>query len=261
MKIIACCKAVPEEQDILVHEDGTLDFDRVAWKVGSYDLNAIEAARQLADAVGGQAVGLSVGGSALDASKLRKDILSRGLDSLVAVKVDDPEQLDTFGTAQVLAAAIRQQGDVDLVLCGAGSSDEYAQQVGNQLGALLGVATLNAVNKIEAGAAHNPSTVIVERVLESQVQSIEVSLPAVLSLSSSINNPRIAGMKDILAAGKKQTAVSDPASLGLPGSPAASTAVVSVLAPSQAVRAGEVYEGDAADVSARLAEILNTKLR
>ena len=50
MKIIVCYKLVPEEQDIVVKRDKTLDFTQAQWKVGQYDLNAVEAGAQLAEA-------------------------------------------------------------------------------------------------------------------------------------------------------------------------------------------------------------------
>jgi electron transfer flavoprotein beta subunit len=252
MKIIACCKAAPEEQDIIVQTDGSLSFDRAAWKFGSYDFNAVEAARVLADATGGEVVGLTVGTSELAASKLRKDILSRGLDELVIVSDDSLAEADSYQTACQLKAALEQIGGFDLVLCGAGSSDLYAQQVGNQLGSLLGVAVLNEVNSIEAQGDH----LIVERVLESEAQRIEVTLPAVLSVTSGINTPRIAGMKDVLAAGKK------PVNEIAPAAPVAASAPnVSVLAPPLADRRQEILEGDREEVVARFIELLGAELR
>ena len=61
-----------------------------------------------------------------------------------------------------------------VVLLGAGSSDVYAQQVGNELGALLGAATLNGVSSITPAGDH----LVVERPLEDVVQVVEVPLPA-----------------------------------------------------------------------------------
>jgi electron transfer flavoprotein beta subunit len=249
MRIIACVKASPEAQDIAALPDRSLSFDRAAWKIGAYDLNAIEAARVLADATGGEVVGLSVGTSALGNSKLRKDALSRGLDELVVLADDGYADLDSYQTASVLRDAIGQLGDYDLVLLGNGSSDVYAQQVGNQLGALLGVPTLNAVNAITPTG----DKVVVERLLEDLVQVIEVSLPAVLSLTSAINTPRIASMKDILAAGKKPTTELSPAAV-----PASNVRPVSVLAPELASRQLNIVEGDPAEAAAKLATYLKT---
>jgi electron transfer flavoprotein beta subunit len=248
MRIIACIKASPEAEDIEVKRDRSLGFDKAAIKVGAYDLNAIEAARQLADAVQGEVVGLSVGGSALANSKLRKDVLSRGLDRLVTVSDDSYADADTYQTAVLLRQALTSLGEWDLVLLGAGSSDVYAQMVGNELGALLGLPVLNAVNKITPQG----DRLIVERALEDQVQVLEVDLPAVLSVTSSINTPRIAGMKEILAAGKK------PVTQAAGTPPPATIRIRSTLAPEQMERRLTVVEGDTTDVAAQLAAYLKT---
>ncbi len=246
MRIVACIKAAPDEADIAIGSNRELDFSRTRWKVGSYDLNAIEAARQLADATDGEVIGISVGGEELANTKLRKDALSRGLDQLVVVSA--PADADSFQTASALAAAIGGLGGIDLVILGAGSSDRYAQQVGNQLGALLGLPTLNAVNGMSADAG----TLRAERVLEDSEQVINVALPAVVSVTSAINHPRIAGMKDILAANKK------PVSEQSADLPAASSRLVSVLAPEQADRQHVVVEGDPAETAAQLAAFLKS---
>jgi electron transfer flavoprotein beta subunit len=246
MRIVACIKAAPDDADIVVGADRELDFSRASWKVGSYDLNAIEAARQLADAVGGEVIGLSVGGAELANSKLRKDALSRGLDSLVIVP--GTADADSFQTASALASAIGGLDGYDLVVLGAGSSDRYAQQVGNQLGVLLGVPTLNGINSIAVEGDH----VRVERLLEDAEQVVDVALPAVVSVTSGINVPRIAGMRDILAAGKK------PVTEASAAMPAASTRLVSLLAPEQVDRRRQVVEGDPAETAAQLATFLKS---
>ena len=50
MNIVVCCKVVPDDQDIQVAADGTLDYSKAKPIVSAYDLNAIEAAAQLAAA-------------------------------------------------------------------------------------------------------------------------------------------------------------------------------------------------------------------
>ncbi len=243
MRIVACFKVSPDDQDIQAGADRTLSFDRAAWKIGAYDLNAIEAARQLADQAGATVTGLSAGGPALANAKLRKDALSRGLDDLVTLVDDALPGADSYQTAQALAGAVRELGDVSLVIVGAGSSDAYTQQVGNQLGAVLDWPALNAVDKIVAEGDH----LVVDRLLDDAVQVVEVTLPAVLSVTSGINEPRIAGMKDILAAGKKPvTQLGLSAALPEPGATR-----VSELAPEQVDRKHVLFEG--ADAAAQLA--------
>ena len=247
MKVVACFKISPEAQDIKTRSDRTLDLSQAQWKIGTYDLNTIEAARQLADECGGTVIGLSASGAALGNPKSAKDALSRGLDELVTVIDDAAGSAESFQTATLLAHAIEQISGVDLVLCGAGSSDQYTQQVGNQLSAILGWPGINAVDAIKS----NGQSVTVDRALENGVQVIEVTLPAVLTLTAGINTPRIAGMKDILAAGKKPITALDFEGLSEP-----TGRCESELAPELMDRRHIIIEGAPADAAAELAAYL-----
>ena len=130
MNIVVCYKIVPDEQDAVVQADRTLSFERAALKIGDYDLNAVEAGAQLASASGASLVSLTAGGDPVEDSKLKKAILARGPHENVAVKDASLPEAGSAVTARVLAAAVKQLDDVSLVLCGEGSADRYAQQVG-----------------------------------------------------------------------------------------------------------------------------------
>lgn len=256
MRVISCCKAVPEEQDIVVAKDRQISFEKAEWKFGQYDLNAVEAGKQIVEAAGGKLSGLCAGGKILDNAKLKKDILSRGLDDLYVVMDETMEQADTYQSARVLEAAIKKMGEFDLVLCGAGSSDLYAQQVGNQLGELLGIPVVNAVNKITPQG----DKVIVERALEDAIQVLEITLPAVLSVTSEINVPRIAGMKDIIAANKKPVNKLTLAEIEA-ADHQPSSMIVSTLAPEQVDRRLNILEGESDDVVDAFVKLLSAELK
>lgn len=242
LNIIVCYKNVPEEQDIQVNPDKTLDLGRAAYKTGQYDLNAVEAGMQIAEAVAGSTVNvLTVGGDTVDNAKLKKGILSRGPAQMYAVKDASLSEADSFMTAAVLKAAIERLGGADLVLCGEGSGDMYNQQVGNTLGALMDLATVNAVSKITPQG----NSLIVERSVEDGVEVLEVALPAVISVSSDINIPRIPGMKDILGAGKKPSTVWNLSEVTEPLQNPSRT--ISILAPEQTDRRQMIVEGDGDD--------------
>lgn len=197
MKIITCFKLVPEEQDITVTPEHSLNFDRAEAKISQFDLNAIEAAAQLAGD-GDEIAALTVGGSLLQNSKVRKDVLSRGPDALFMVQDAQLEHALPKETALALASAAEKIG-FDLLLFGEGSGDIYAQQVGLLTGELLKLPVINAVSHIQ----RDGDKIIVERTLEEDVEIIELTLPAVLCVTSDINVPRIPSMKAILGAGKK----------------------------------------------------------
>ncbi|MEB1080443.1 electron transfer flavoprotein FixA [Citrobacter portucalensis] len=240
MKIITCYKCVPDEQDIAINNaDGTLDFSKADGKISQYDLNAIEAACQLKQQVGeAQVVAMSVGGKALTNAKGRKDVLSRGPDELIVVIDDQFEQTLPQQTATALAAAAQKSG-FDLLICGDGSSDLYAQQVGLLVGEMLNVPAINGVSKI---LSLTDSTLTVERELEDEVETLSIPLPAVIAVSTDINTPQIPSMKAILGAAKKPVQVWSSADIGLNGAQAYSEQ--QVAAPKQRERQRVVIEGD-----------------
>lgn len=237
MNILVCCKIVPEEQDLTINGDRTVNLDKAAPKISLYDLNAIEAAVRLA-AEGDAVTALSAGGKAyLENSKVRKDLLSRGPDALAAVIDDSLAGSLGATTSDVLAAAARKLG-FDLIICGEGSGDLYAQQVGLLLGEKLGVPCINAVSGIERSGG----CLRVERNLEDETEVLEIPLPAVISVTSDINVPKIPSMKAILAAGKKPVTALSLAEVGAP--PSTLTRMESVLVPEQVDRLNLIIEGD-----------------
>ena len=234
MNIVAAFKVVPDDQDIQVSADGTLDYSKAKNTVSAYDLNAIEAAAQLAATnEGSNVVAVTVGGADIDDSKLKKNVLARGVDELYMTADDACKGLDARATAVALAELVSKVGDFDVVLCGDGSADNYAQQVDVQLAAKLGLPVVTAATKITA----KDGALEVERTLEDVVEVVEVPLPAVVSVAPDIALPRIPGMKDILAAGKKPMGVA-----GADGAYESALEVLSCKAPEQAERKLEVMD-------------------
>ncbi len=232
MNIIVCYKFVPDPEDIIAKPDGSISFEQAEWVISEYDLMAIETAVQLVEAHGGKVMALSVGGSQLSNSKGKKDVLSRGPDELYLVIDDALSESDTHLTAQTLAAAIRKMGEFDLVICGEGSADLYFQQVGLQLGELLGLPTINAVSKVEVA----DGKLIVDRSLEDEVEVLETVLPAVISVTTDINQPRLPTMKEILKAGKKPITEWKLSDLELAGKAEKRIEVLNVRSPKQVDR-------------------------
>ena len=225
MNIVVCVKMAPDVADLEVRADGTVSLEKAEWIIGAYDLHAVEAAVQLAEALGGKVTALSAGPVQINNSRLKKDLLARGPDELVLIVDEALRDADTAITARVLRKAVEKLGGADLVLCGEGSADLYFQQAGLQLGERLGWPSLNAIAKIAPSAG----ALAVERSLEDEVELLDVSLPAVLSVTTDINQPRLPTMKMILAAAKKPVTVWTLADLD--EAPAKSVEVLSVMAP------------------------------
>ncbi|NPV30017.1 MAG: electron transfer flavoprotein subunit beta/FixA family protein [Firmicutes bacterium] len=198
MRIVACYKYVLDEQDIRVNpETQSLLTDRAAWKISDYDRNAIEEAVRIKEQQGGTVFALTAGPSQVKVSL--KDVLARGADEGIFVQVENTALADPAFTARVLAQAIRKIGDCDLVICGEGASDDYAQQVGPRLAVLLGCPAVTYVAKLTV----EERILRAERKLEDGIEVVEAPLPAVVTVTGEINQPRIPTLKQVMGAGRK----------------------------------------------------------
>ncbi len=253
MKIVVCCKIVPDEELIKVLPNRELSFAEVPVKISQYDLNALEEGKRLATETQGTLLALSLGSNeVLESSKIRKDVLSRGVDELYLVVDDAHTYADSLESAKALATALKEIGEYDLVLCGVGSGDLYAQQVGNQLGTLLDLPTVNNVTAIKQSGA----LLEIERTLESAVETLEVAMPAVVSVSSEINIPAVPSMRDIMRAGKKPiNELSPDLSAVKP-----SLEIVEQLAPQQQERRMQIVEGDGEEAVNQLVQFLKKEI-
>ena len=231
MNIIVPIKVLADDQDIVVAADRSLDDSKAHRIVSTYDLNAIEAAVQLASAhADSKVVCVSVADAKADDSKLKKGILARGVDELVMIADDACADLDAHATAAMLARLVDGLDAADLIVCGDGSADNYAQQVDVQLADALGLPVVTAVSAVSVEGA----VATCDRMLETQLQTVQVDLPAVISVVPDIALPR---MKDILAAGKKPSSVNAASDVE-----AAVVDVVETKAPQQAERKMEMLD-------------------
>lgn len=252
MNIVVPIKVLADDQDIVVAADRSLDDSKAHRIVSTYDLNAIEAAVQLASAhEDSKVVCVSVADAKADDSKLKKGILARGVDELVMIADDACADLDAHATAAMLARLVDGLDAADLIVCGDGSADNYAQQVDVQLADALDLPVVTAVSAVSVEGA----VATCDRMLETQLQTVQVDLPAVISVVPDIALPRIPGMKDILAAGKKPMNVA-----GADGAYESSIEVASCLAPKQADRKREILEASADGAIEQFAAALKAAL-
>ncbi len=196
--IIACFKWVVDEAYIRRTSSGELDFSSVDYKIGEYDRNAIEEAVRLKGILGGSAIGITVG--APEATKGVKDALSRGCDQVCFIADASFSNIEPSQTAAILTEVIRTQiQNYDLIICGEGSSDLYAQQVGPRLAEKLGIPCITFIQKVSL----EEGNLIAERRVEEGIEIIAAPLPALVTVLPDINVPRIPGVKDTLMASRK----------------------------------------------------------
>ncbi len=167
--------------------------------MNGYDANALETALKLRDTHGGRITVICLGDNNSRATLKR----AQAMGANDVVLLDDPlwSELDSAGLGQVLAAAIRKIELTDLVLCGRQASDTDGGQVLFWIAQALDLPVVCPVAEIEAST---DTDLIVHRLMEEGYQRVQVSLPALLGMSSESNPPRAPTMKGTMLANKSR---------------------------------------------------------
>jgi len=208
-KIAVCYKWVLSDADIRVN-DAThkLDMERCKPQISEYDRNGIECGVKVKAATGAELVGVTCGAASAASAK---DALSRGLDSVYCLDDAVMAEADSGTTSKILAGLIKSIGEVDLVICAEGSSDEYARQVGPRLAALLGWPSVSYVSQVTV----NGDVFELERKMEEGSEMVTVPAPVVLSVLPDVGEAPIPGVKQILGAKKKPVSEMKLEAIGL----------------------------------------------
>ena len=177
--------------------------------VDPYAEYAIEAALKIKDALGGKITAISLGINQL--RDIVKKPLAMGADDLILLEDEAFDEGDSWSTAYALAMGIKKIGDYDIIFCGREASDWNAGQVGSGIAEILGLPGVTLARKIDItnGKAR------VERVTDEGYEVIEVSLPALITVSNEIGEPRYPTIKGIMAAKKKEPVIWKPADIGV----------------------------------------------
>src|SRR4030066_2292088 len=215
MNMIVCCKQVldpeapPASFKIDPASNKVVPPPNVPPVISPFDENAVEAALRIKDKQGGKITIISLGNNLL--RDVVKKPLSMGADELILLEDEAFDGGDSWSIANALATAIKKIGEYDLIFCGRQAADWDAGQVGSGIAELLGIPNVTLAKKVEIidGKAK------VERVIADGYQVIEVTLPALITVSNELGEARYATLKGIMAAAKKQPVVWKPADIGL----------------------------------------------
>jgi electron transfer flavoprotein beta subunit len=212
MNIVVCVKYVPDAQAdrTFVESDKTTDRVGVDGLLSELDEYAIEEALLVTEAGEGEVTAVTVGPE--QATDALKKALQMGADKAVHVLDDQIHGSDAFGTSLVLAKAIEKlDPKPDLVLTGMSSTDGVMGVVPTLLAERLGLPAVTYASELTVG----DGTVTVRRDNDAASQTIEASLPALVSVTDQINTPRYPSFKGIMAAKKKPLDTWSLADLGI----------------------------------------------
>ena len=241
MNVIVCVKHIPDPAQVgeLDPSDNTLKRDGKLI-LDESDSYGVEMALQLVTTAGGGEVSLISMAPNGETSGLRTAL---AMGAAKAVLVSDPELAgsDALTTAKVLAGAAKRLGDADLIIAGTESSDGYTGTVPEQLAEVLGLPSVTFAKSITVDG----SAVKVERQTEAGYDEITCPLPAVVSVTAGVVEPRYPSFKGIMAAKSKPVDEVTAADLGVTpvGWAGAGQEIVDVASAPER-EAGEIIEDD-----------------
>jgi electron transfer flavoprotein beta subunit len=245
MNIVVCVKQIPDpaapqsfDAQHNLNRTGKLILDEA-------DTFGVEMALQLVDKAGDGEVTVVSMGSADDVGGIR-NALAMGAAKAVIVSDVSLRGTDALGTAKVLAAVIKRISP-DLVLAATESSDGYTGTTPVQIAELLGLPSITFAKSV----AIDGTTVKVERQTDSGYDEVTVPLPALVTVTAGVVEPRYASFKGIMAAKSKPLEVLSVADLSLgteTGQVGAREEITDIVA-AEARASGEKYvdEGDGAE--------------
>ncbi len=254
MKILTTIKKVVDVELNINVENGAVVENGLQYVMNAWDENAAEACVQLKESHNAQTTLVSIG-SGEDNTKVIRKGFAMGIEN--AIQIDDPalENADSFIFARVLQK-VYEKGNYDLVISGKQAQDTDNGQTAILLAQFLDIPCVSNVVKIDVIDDQN---IKVERLGDAGTEIIEIALPAVITVSDSINEPRLPAMRGIMMAKKKKIQVMDLAGLGTSFeevSEGGQRAEIVEFMASETRKAGQKFEGDAAEITARVVELL-----
>jgi len=254
MKIIVAIKQVPErDAPVRIAADHkSINEADLQWAMNEPDAYALEEALQLKEKNGGEVVVLSAGPERVGSTI--REALAKGADRAIHVVADDLASRDALGVAKLLAEAIKPESP-DIVLFGLQSEDLGLGQTGVIVAELLGLPNSTLILQVEKTDAG----IKVKRELEEGwFQSIELPLPAVLTIQSGGNKLRYATLMGIKRAKTKEVRALNAADLGPAAAPVLT--LENIALPSKQ-KSTQILPGNAKEAAAALVEKLKFEAR
>ncbi len=197
--------------------DGTVDFEAIPLKLDDIDANALEEAKKLKEKLGGKIIAvllLTWGPTAKRKKDLRmvvQEALARGADEAIVVADDALLPGDQIVTANAIVKALEKAGvDPSLILAAEASIDQTTGQVAGRIASKLGLPFVSFARKLDVA----DGKIVAERDLEEEIEVVEAPLPAVVTVTQEINEPRPPTLIQIRRAGKKPQKYLTAADLG-----------------------------------------------
>jgi electron transfer flavoprotein beta subunit len=244
MNVLICIKRVIDfNVKVRVKPDASgVDTANVKMSMNPFDEIAVEEAVRLKEkGIATEVVAVSCGGPACQ--ETLRTALALGADRAILVQTD--AELQPLAVAKLLRAVVQKESP-QLVILGKQAIDDDANQTGQMLAALLDWPQATFASKVDIA----DGKAIVKREVDGGLETVEVTLPAVITTDLRLNEPRYATLPNIMKAKKKPLETVTPDALGVDASPRLKT--LKVTEPAKRRGGGRV-----ADVKELVAKLRN----
>ncbi|HEX5565145.1 MAG TPA: electron transfer flavoprotein subunit beta/FixA family protein [Sporosarcina sp.] len=255
MNIYALVKRTFDTEERIAVSNGKIVEDGAEFIINPYDEYAIEEAIQVRDEHGGEVTVVTIGDE--EAEKQLRTALAMGADKAVLINTeDDLDEMDEFTAAKIIAEYLKDK-DADLILAGNVAIDGGSGQVGPRVAELLGINYVTTITNLEIEG----TSVKIIRDVEGDSETIETSLPLLVTAQQGLNEPRYPSLPGIMKAKKKPLDELELDDLDLDEDDVeAKTETVEIYLPPQKA-AGRVLEGDLSDQVKELVDLLNKEAK
>ena len=204
MKVLVLVKIVPKGNNMLTNQiDSAVMRDNVESVISPGDLKALEAALKLKESGACDSLTVICMG-VRSKSDLLKETLALGADRAILLSDMNFAGADTLATAYTLSKAIENLRDIDLIFCGAQSTDGETGQVGPSVASIIGIPFITNAQKIEAA---NDYSVLVTRQGDYGKENVEMRLPGLITVSRNSEIPRLPSLANLIKAERSQIEV------------------------------------------------------
>jgi len=212
LHIIVCVKPVPDSSSKVEFNKKTKTISRenVNTIINPLDKNALEAALQLKESCGGKVTVLAMAPPFTET--LLREVLALGADEAILLTDKAFAGSDTYATSYILAQGVKKIGNFDLIIAGAASIDGNTAQVGPQLAEHLDLPHVCFVTSINRTGDALPE--LISKIEEGSM-TVEVKLPALITVTREINEPRQLNLFGLMAAAGKTLTVFNLPDLGI----------------------------------------------
>ena len=215
MKALVCVKRVIDYNvKPRVKSDGTgVDLANVKMSMNPFDEIAVEEALRLREkGVVTEVVVLSVGPA--KAAETLRTALAMGADRAVLVQVDDGVEVEPLAVAKIVKGVAEEEAP-GLIITGKQAIDDDSNQVGQMVAALMGRPQGTFANEISVEG----DAVIVKREVDGGLETVKLTLPAIVTTDLRLNEPRYASLPNIMKAKSKPLAIKAPGDYGVDVTP------------------------------------------